>query len=53
MLPDGTVGGVTFSESRDDPNIGYALTPTSISQAIAPVINSQSPVDTQACLPEP
>jgi S1-C subfamily serine protease len=53
MLPDGTVGGVTFSESRDDPNIGYALTPTSISQAIAPVINSQSPVDTQACLPGP
>ena len=51
MLPDGTVGGVTFSESRDDPNIGYALTPTSITQAIAPVINSRSPVDTQACLP--
>ena len=25
MLPDGTVGGVTFSESRDDPDIGYAL----------------------------
>ncbi len=53
MLPDGTVGGVTFSESREDPNIGYALTPTSVAQAIAPVIDSQSPVSVQTCLPEP
>jgi S1-C subfamily serine protease len=53
MLPDGTVGGVTFSESRDDPAIGYALTPTAVAQAIAPAIDSQSAVDTQACLPEP
>ena len=53
MLPDGTVGGVTFSESRDDPQIGYALTPTAVAQAIAPAIDSRSAVDTQACLPEP
>jgi len=53
MLLDGTVGGVTFSESRDDPQIGYALTPTAVAQAIAPAIDSRSAVDTQACLPEP
>jgi S1-C subfamily serine protease len=53
VLPDGTVGGVTFSESRDDPAIGYALTPTAVAQAIAPVLGSQSAVDTQACLANP
>jgi S1-C subfamily serine protease len=52
MLPDGTVGGVTFSESRDDPTVGYALTPTAISTAIEPVLNSQLAVDTRECLPE-
>jgi S1-C subfamily serine protease len=51
VLPDGTVGGVTFSESRADPTIGYALTPTAISAAIDPAIDSQVAVDTQACLP--
>ena len=53
ILPDGTVGGVTFSESREDPDIGYALTPTSIAQAIGPALNSQTAVGTQNCLPEP
>ena len=44
---------MTFSESRDDPAIGYALTPTAVAQAIAPVLTSQAEVDTEACLPSP
>jgi S1-C subfamily serine protease/uncharacterized membrane protein required for colicin V production len=50
ILPDGSVGGVTFSESRDSPLIGYALTPTAVSDAIGGALTSQAPVDTQACL---
>ena len=53
ILPDGSVGGVTFSESRDDPNIGYALTPTAVSSDVAPQMDSQSAVDTQGCLSLP
>jgi S1-C subfamily serine protease len=52
VLPDGSVGGVTFSESRTDPLIGYALTPTAVAEAIGPRLDSQDGVDTQTCLPE-
>ena len=30
LLPTGEVGGVTFSESREHPEIGYALSPVAV-----------------------
>jgi S1-C subfamily serine protease len=53
LLADGSVGGVTFSESRSDGLIGYALTPTAVSESIAGAVNSQVAVSTQSCLPTP
>lgn len=50
VLSDGTIGGVTFSESRDDPLIGYALTPTAVGTAIGPLLSSTAEVTTQSCL---
>ena len=51
LLEDGTVGGVTFSESREDPTIGYALTATAVADAVASALSSTTPVSTQSCLP--
>jgi S1-C subfamily serine protease len=51
VLADGTVGGVTFSESRTDATIGYALSPTAVADSIAAATGSTRPVDSGACLP--
>jgi S1-C subfamily serine protease len=51
VLSEGTVGGVTFSESRDDPLIGYALSPIAVSKAVGPLLGSSAGVSTQSCLP--
>ncbi len=50
LIANGDVAGVTFSESSTDPKIGYALTPDAVARAMAPALDSQQPVDTQACL---
>ena len=34
ILADGTIGGVVFAEARTDEEVGYALTPSSVSDAI-------------------
>lgn len=51
VLADGTVGGVTFSESRTDTSIGYALSPAAVADSIASATESTRPVDSGACLP--
>lgn len=51
VLADGTVGGVTFSESRTDATIGYALSPTAVADSIAAATDNTQPVDSGACLP--
>lgn len=51
VLADGTVGGVTFSESRTDTTIGYALSPTAVADSIADARNSTRPVSVDVCLP--
>jgi uncharacterized membrane protein required for colicin V production len=51
LLEDGTVGAVTFSESRTNNEIGYALSPTHVSEAIGPFLDSEQPVPTGNCLP--
>jgi S1-C subfamily serine protease len=51
LLNDGTVGGVTFSESRTDPEVGYALSPVAVADAIANALGDTDPVSSGACLP--
>ncbi len=50
MLGDGTVGGVTFSQSRDHPDIGYALSPVEVASDIAGALDASDAVDTGACI---
>jgi len=53
LLPDGTVGGVTFSESRENPQIGYALSPTAVADAIDGSLRSDAAVNTGGCISGP
>lgn len=50
LLVDGTVGGVVFAESRADPSVGYALSPTSVSDRIASSLNRTAEVSTGPCI---
>jgi len=50
VLADGTVGGVVFAESRADPLVGYALSPTVVATRVAPAIGRTRAVPTGACL---
>jgi S1-C subfamily serine protease len=50
LIAGGEVGGVTFSRSQSDPQIGYALSPIAVANSIAPALTSTGPVDTQGCI---
>jgi S1-C subfamily serine protease len=50
ILEDGTIGGIVFAESRTDPLVGYALTPTSVAVRIAPALGRTSQVGVGDCL---
>ena len=50
VLSDGTVGGVVFAEARTDPDVGYALTPTSVRTAIAPALGRTGTVPVGNCI---
>jgi len=50
VLTDGTVGGMIFAQSKTDPAVGYALSPTAVATTIAPALGSSAPVDTGPCL---
>jgi S1-C subfamily serine protease len=50
VLRDGTVGGIVFAEARTDPDVGYALSPTSVHDRIQPAIGRTRPVATGACV---
>jgi hypothetical protein len=50
MLADGTVGGVTFSESRAEPEVGYALSPLDVAADVQRAIDRDTAVDTGACV---
>jgi S1-C subfamily serine protease len=50
LIAGGDVLGVTFSKSQTDPQIGYALSATSVSNSIAPALDSQDAADTQGCI---
>jgi S1-C subfamily serine protease len=50
VLRDGTVGGLVFAEARTDPEVGYALSPTSVARRVAPAIGRRTAVGTGPCL---
>ncbi len=50
VLEDGTVGGLVFAESRADPEVGYALSPTAVATRVAPAVGRTGAVDVGACL---
>jgi S1-C subfamily serine protease len=50
VLRDGTIGGIVFAEARTDPDVGYALSPTSVHDRIEPAIGRTAAVATGACL---
>jgi S1-C subfamily serine protease len=50
ILTDGTVGGVVFAEARTDDEVGYALTPTDVRDAIGPAIGRTTETPTGACI---
>ena len=50
VLADGTVGGLVFAESRTDPAVGYALTPTSVATRIAPALGRSDAASVGECL---
>lgn len=49
VLADGTVGGLVFAQSRTDPEVGYALTPTSVATRVAPAVGRTTEADTGPC----
>jgi S1-C subfamily serine protease len=51
MLADGTVGGMTFSESRDEQALGYALAPTAVADSISASRDRTQAVSAGDCLP--
>jgi S1-C subfamily serine protease len=51
LLEDGTVGGVTFSESREDPSIGYALSPVAVADSVGRAVGRTEGVSPGECLP--
>jgi S1-C subfamily serine protease len=50
VLEDGSVGGLVFAESRTDPEVGYALSPSAVADRIAPAIGSVGAVDLGQCI---
>jgi S1-C subfamily serine protease len=50
LLEDGSVGGVVFAESRADPSVGYALSPTAVADRITPALDRTQEVSTGPCI---
>lgn len=50
LLANGTVGGLVFAESRADPSVGYALSPTAVAADIAPALGRSAAVATGSCI---
>jgi S1-C subfamily serine protease len=50
VLSDGTVGGVVFAEARTDEDVGYALTPTAVHDAIEPAVGRTGLAPTGECI---
>lgn len=51
VLPDGTVGGLIFADSRTDADVGYALDPTAVAVDVQAGVGRTTPADVGPCLP--
>ena len=50
VLPDGTIGGLVFAESRVDPSVGYALTPSAVGSAAQAALGHTAAVNVGPCI---
>ena len=50
VLVDGTVGGVVFAQSKVDPAVGYALSPSEVLERVAPALGAVQAVPTGPCV---
>ena len=50
VLQDGTIGGIVFAEARTDPDVGYALSATSVATRVTPAVGREAAVSTGSCL---
>ena len=50
ILPDGTIGGLVFAESRSSSSVGYALTPTEVATAVEPAVGRTGAADLGPCI---
>ena len=50
VLADGTIGGVVFAESKNDPAVGYALSGTAVARRITPALTRTAAVSTGPCV---
>ena len=50
VLQDGSVGGVVFAQSKVDPAVGYALSPTEVLARISPALGRTQGVATGPCV---
>lgn len=50
ILPDGTIGGLVFAESRTEASVGYALAPGEVAASVQPAIGRTSAVDVGPCI---
>jgi S1-C subfamily serine protease len=52
LMASGEVGGVTFSEARNNPEIGYALSPVAVANSMSDSLRSTQPVPNGRCATE-
>jgi S1-C subfamily serine protease len=50
LLETGRVGGVVFAESKQDPTVGYALSPLEVEHDVDPFLDRTQRVDTGPCI---
>ncbi len=50
ILPDGTIGGIVFAESRADATVGYALTPSAVAVVVRPAVGRTNAADVGPCI---
>ena len=49
VLLDGTIGGLVFAESPDNPRVGYALAPSDVAASVNPALGRTTAVGTGSC----
>ncbi|HTC85965.1 MAG TPA: MarP family serine protease [Candidatus Acidoferrum sp.] len=50
VLEDGTIGGVVFAESKNDPTVGYALAASAVATRVTSALKRTTAVSTGPCV---